>query len=157
MAEKINIWIIHPEKRILVSDLPGGPPAVICGFVSVEAAQAARERGYPTVSEIGFPVDCHLSAPDWTEANRLAEQKAAELGYTISQESWEGELAAALAGDYPDEDEDQAFTCETCGEEFGDGWSTCGCDDDGDESDWDDEPFWEKESPECEEDFSFLD
>lgn len=81
----IDIWIIHAERKILVTDFPG-PPAAICGFVSEEARAAAAQRGYATVSEIGFPSDCHLGADDWEEALRLAEQKAQEFGYRVKQE-----------------------------------------------------------------------
>ncbi|MCL4295755.1 MAG: hypothetical protein KJ077_08510 [Anaerolineae bacterium] len=81
----IDIWIIHSEKRILVSDYPG-PPAAICGFISEEARAAAQQRGFATVSEIGFPTECHLSAEDWSEAKAVAEAKAKELGYRVKQE-----------------------------------------------------------------------
>lgn len=81
----IDIWIIHSEKKILVSDYPG-PPAAICGFVSEEARAAAQRRGFATVSEVGFPTECHLSAEDWAEANSIAEAKAKELGYRVKQE-----------------------------------------------------------------------
>lgn len=81
----INIWVIHQEKKILVTDLPG-VPASITGYVSAEAKAAAEARGYPTVSEIGFPKDCHLTAGDWTQALRLAGEKGAELSYEFKQD-----------------------------------------------------------------------
>lgn len=97
----IDIWIIHSERKILVTDYPG-PPAAICGFVSPEAAQAAKERGHATVSEIGFPVDCHLSVPDWSQAQEKAQEKAKELGYTIkTEDSFDYGL-----GDFEEEEED---------------------------------------------------
>lgn len=81
----IDIWIIHSEKKIMVTDIPGVPTSVT-GYVSEEAKATAEARGYPSISEIGFPTDCHLTADDWTEALRLASEKAAELGYKIQSE-----------------------------------------------------------------------
>lgn len=81
----IDIWIIHQEKKILVTDL-GGVPAVLTGYVSGEAQAAAEARGWPSVSELGFPADSHLIADDWPEALRLAGEKAGELGYEVKQE-----------------------------------------------------------------------
>jgi hypothetical protein len=82
----IDIWIIPIQKTILVTDLPG-PPAAICGYVSSEAKKAAQERGYPTVSEIGFPSDLHLGPfHDWKAAREAAEARAQALGYTVDVE-----------------------------------------------------------------------
>ncbi len=76
----VDIWIIHSEKRVLVTDMPG-PPTAVCGFVSNEAAQAAKERGYATVSEIGFSQDVYFRAETWKAAFEIADGKAEELGY----------------------------------------------------------------------------
>lgn len=80
----IDIWILHKSKEVFVTDI-GGVPAELIGYVSDEASSAAASRGYPTVSEIGFPADCHLTAPDWGEAMGLARQKAGELGYAVKE------------------------------------------------------------------------
>lgn len=82
----IDIWIIPIEKKVLVTDFPG-PPAAICGYVSEEAKNAAQERGWPTISEIGFPSDLHLGPfHDWKAAREMAETKAQALGYTVRVE-----------------------------------------------------------------------
>lgn len=97
----IDIWIIPSEKRILVTDFPG-PPAAICGYVSEEAAVAARKRGHPTVSEIGFPTDLHLGPfDDWKTAREVADAKAKELGYAVEMED-------SMFAD-PDEEGDEAY------------------------------------------------
>lgn len=121
----IDVWIIHSEKRILVTDFPG-PPAAVCGFVSGEAKQAAQARGYATVSEIGFPVDCHASFEDWTPALEFANSKAKELGYTVeSEDSFDYGLGAETGYEALVD-----RTCPYCGGDYGDGWSNCDCDDD---------------------------
>lgn len=135
-TETIDIWIIHSEKRILVTDLPG-PPAVVCGYVSAEAAQASKERGYPTVSEVGFPVDCYFQALDWQAGMALAREKAAMMGYEIETSSWLDIAASQAFGEEGEEYQDR--TCGTCGGEFGDGWTSCSCEDLGDpdfDEDW---------------------
>ncbi len=131
-VDKIDIWIIHSEKRILVTDFPG-PPAAVCGFVSEEAAQAAEARGgVATVSEIGFPSDCWLTAEGWPQALALATEKAGELGYEIkTEDSFFPDPDGYL--DEPEDDWDWSGTCPTCGGEFGNGWSTCTCDSEDDE------------------------
>lgn len=91
MCDIVEIWILHPSRRILVSDFPG-PPAEICSFVSEEAQRAAQARGYPTVSEIGFPADSRLGSFPWGRAVTIAEQKAQELGYTVVYEIYEDGL-----------------------------------------------------------------
>lgn len=101
--EIVEIWIIHSERRILVTNLPG-PPAAVCGFVSEEARAAAQARGVATVSEIGFAKDCYLKANGWEEANRLAQEKAVELGYKVK---YEDRFFEAVDGGEPwDEDEE---------------------------------------------------
>lgn len=85
---RAEIWIIHDERKILLTDEPGVPTSV-CGYVSEAARDAAMKRGYATVSEIGFPRDVHLGPfelPEeggWGKAREIAEGKAKELGYDL--------------------------------------------------------------------------
>lgn len=88
---EVEVWICHPSREIYVTDFPG-PPAEICGYISPEARAAAKARGYATVSEIGFSVECYVGAfPEqddgWSEALRVARQWAAELDYTVRSSS----------------------------------------------------------------------
>ena len=86
MNAEVEVWLIEPEKKILVTDYPG-PPGAITGFVSEEARQAAQARGYPTVSEIGFPSSAYLGKfDDWQKALEVANTKAAETGFKVAQE-----------------------------------------------------------------------
>ncbi len=83
-----EVWVIPPKKQVLVTELPG-PPMEICGYVSEDAQQAAKERGRPTISEIGFSEDLFLGAYNlpllggWGKAKEVAEAKAKELGYSV--------------------------------------------------------------------------
>ena len=85
-----EVWVVHAERRVLLTDMPG-PPAACCGYVSAEAEAAAKARGHATVSELGFPSDCFvgswlLPATGWGEAGAAAEAKARELGYEVECE-----------------------------------------------------------------------
>jgi hypothetical protein len=85
---RAEIWIIHADRKVLLTDEPGVPTSV-CGFTSEAARAAAAARGYATVSEIGFPSDVHIGPFDcpaeggWGEAGDIAEAKAKELGYKV--------------------------------------------------------------------------
>lgn len=83
---KIDVWTMHKSKRILVTDEPG-VPVEVTGYVSPEAAAAAQARGYATISEIGFNKSDHFTSDDWGQAQKYAEAKAKELGYTVDVHS----------------------------------------------------------------------
>jgi len=104
---RVEVWVLDERREVLVTDIPG-PPASVCGFVSQEVRTAAEERGYVTVSEIGFPRDCFLGGFDlpegngWGKAFEVAEAKAQELGYRVVYESawaWDDEDEAAWEED----------------------------------------------------------
>jgi len=101
----VELWVIHSEKYILVTDLPG-PPVAACGYVSEDAAKAAKERGHATISEIGFDRNIYHKFNNWPDALRKAGELSKELGYRIVEDSyyWGG-------GDDEDTDWD-----------YGDGW-----------------------------------
>jgi hypothetical protein len=83
MSGKIEVWIIHKEKRVLVTDIHGAPPRAVCGYVSEEARQAAEARGYPTVSEIGFDTNALHTFAFWDEAIAWAKVEAKTHGYRV--------------------------------------------------------------------------
>lgn len=83
----IDVWIIHKRKVVQVTDI-GGIPTEVTGYVSAEAKKAAESRGYPTISEIGFNADDHKSFDDFETAEKWAEEKAKELGYTVERSIW---------------------------------------------------------------------
>jgi hypothetical protein len=101
----IDVWIIHSQRVILVTDDPGVPMAV-CSYVSEEARDTALARGYGTVSEIGFPKDVYFGPfpePEgggWGEAGQIAEAKAKELGYRVEYSS----IIFSMFDDEGDED-----------------------------------------------------
>jgi hypothetical protein len=83
----------------------------ITGFISEAARAAAIARGYPTISEIGFPSELYLGSFElpaeggWGEAGRIAQAKAAELGFQVEYESF------VFPSDDDAEDEYQAAPC----------------------------------------------
>lgn len=85
---KAEIWVIPPERKVLLTELPG-PPASILGYISEEARRAHKARGgLPTVSEIGFHKELFLGlfeTPEmgWGKAGELARAKAVELAYEV--------------------------------------------------------------------------
>jgi len=87
-----EVWILRKQRKVLITEFPG-PPMSICGYVSQEAKQAATARGNPTVSEIGFRKDDYLGefqlpiSGGWGEGERLAKEKAAELGFEVEYEA----------------------------------------------------------------------
>ena len=104
MSEHYDVWIIHAKREVLFTDLPG-PPAIICGYVSEEARRSAEACGYATVSEIGFPRDCHKGFTSYAEASKWAADVAQGLGYTVKYSFyWDG----GLDDDFDDEHIDWA-------------------------------------------------
>lgn len=119
---RFDVWVIPNRKVVEVTEFPG-PPAEICGYVSPEAAAAAQARGWPNISEIGFPADLFLGGfDDLEEAFKVANARAAELGFKVIDDT-------DPPVDFEDEEEYE-YDFEDYGE-FDDE------DDLGDEYDWD--------------------
>lgn len=94
---EVELWIIHTEREIFVTDFVGGIPVAVTTYVSEDAKRAAEERGGPTISEIGFDAGIHHSFDNWESAMSKAREFANQLGYRINTHSWM---------DYPDDDDD---------------------------------------------------
>ncbi len=127
---KAEIWVIPPERKVLLTELPG-PPASILGYISEQARRAHKARGgLPTVSEIGFHKELFLGlfeTPEmgWGKAGELARAKAVELGYEV-------EYNAGLSCPDPVDEDEELFDDEA---EF----------DDDDLGDWGDDEEDEEE------------
>jgi hypothetical protein len=108
---KAEVWVLPASHRILVTEYPG-PPMEICSPVSEEARKAIIARGWPTVSDIGFPKELFLGSfelPEgggWGEAGKVAQEKAAELGYVVD---FDGSLS--FCGDSDADDWDAYDPC----------------------------------------------
>ena len=72
---KIDVWIIHKHKKVLVTDDPGVPVAVT--WISPDA----KDPNSPTISEVMFDKNCWKAFDEWSEASAYGQAKAKELGY----------------------------------------------------------------------------
>jgi hypothetical protein len=82
MDERCDVWIIHSEKKVQVTDFPG-PPTAIC-FVTPEAkTQMVAEGRGPTIGELMFRRDDHRPFKSYDEATEYGKLKAEELGYDL--------------------------------------------------------------------------
>jgi hypothetical protein len=92
-----EVWVLHPSKQVLVTDLPGPPGEVITSSDG-------------TIGGTYFPSDVflgHFPLPigGWGAAGEVAQRKAAELGYTVRYYSMQEAQEATWDDDDGDSEE----------------------------------------------------
>jgi hypothetical protein len=81
----VNVWIMHTERKVLITDDPM-PPVAVCG----RTAEEAMKRG---AGSKGFD--------NWNEADTYAKQEAKRLRYILATEA---NFAPWLDAPYYDEE-----------------------------------------------------
>lgn len=101
--ESIDVWTLHSEKKILVTDLPGVPVAAC--VVEPDTAEKMKDGELPTVSEILFEKEAYRHFDDWNDAMEYAKELATKLGYEVeSHSTWDYDDDDDYYGyDYPDD------------------------------------------------------
>lgn len=84
-----EVWRLDRRRTVLVRPAGGPPPEGASAWASVAARETARRRGYALSSEVRPRPGTRRSAEGLSEAVRIGQDWARELGYGLLVEAWE--------------------------------------------------------------------